>query len=232
MATRYSFSFALLSCLVLTCGIASADVIEGTTIFETTELSDDNNQVSSIINITDTGIVKNISVTINNLEHTSAGDLVAELRFLGPGGPSGPSGEPAYLFFRPNVDGLPIEGSDSNLNGDYTFTDNPDDANFWLEAAATNDMETISDQQAYFASDIGGNFNDIGGVGGGFFGGFNVAGDWQLIITDANTGINENNDGTVTGWTVEFHVQQVPEPATGAIVALAAGFAAMRRRRG
>lgn len=231
MANRYSFSFALLSCLVLTCSSASADVIEATNLFANTELSDANTQVSNTITITDTGIIKSLSVTINNLEHTAAGDLIAELRFLGPGGPSGPGGEPAYLFFRPNVDDIDVNGSLSNLNGDYTFSDDPNGANFWTESAIPDD-ETVPDNLTYFASGENAEFNDLGGVGGGFFGGFDVAGDWQLIVTDANTGITENNDGTVGGWTIEFHVEPIPEPTTGAIVALVAGFAAMRRRRG
>ena len=144
-------------------------------------------------------------------------------------GPSGPGGEPAYLFFRPNVDEVDVIGSRGNLNGSYTFTDDPADADFWSESAIPDDMD-IPDTTPFFASDVDGLYHDLGGPG--FFDGINVQGDWQLIITDANTGVNENNDGTVRSWTVEFHVTPIPEPGSAAMIGLAAVVALSRRRKG
>ena len=180
--------FAVFACLIVGLNVGHADSIEGTGVFANTELSDANNEVMNTITITDSGIIKNISVTINDIQHSNTGDLIAELRYLGPGpgGPSGPGGEPAYLFFRPNVDDVNSVGSRGNLNGSYTFTDNPQDADFWSESAIADDMD-VPDSTPFFASDVDGLYHDLGGPG--FFDGLNVRGDWQLIITDANTGV-------------------------------------------
>ena len=99
---------------------------------------------------------------------------------------------------------------------------------FWFESAIP-DEDIVPDQMPYFASDVDGIYHDLGGPG--FFDGFNAQGDWQLVITDANTGVNENNDGTVQGWTVEFHVTQIPEPGTATIAIFATMLLGCRRRR-
>ena len=129
---RFCFKalFTIALCWLWSINVVSADSIEGTGIFANGELSDNNPEVVSTITITDSGIIKNISVTINGFEHTNTGDLIAELRYLGPGGPSGPGGEPAYLFFRPNVDAGDLVGSQGDLEGNYTFTDDPNHADF------------------------------------------------------------------------------------------------------
>ena len=228
MALHIRSLLAFLVCSVLSVSFCHADIIEGSGIFSNSELSDANNEVMSTITITDSGIIRNISVTINNIEHSNTGDLIAELRFLGPGGPSGPGGLPAYLFFRPNVDDVDLVGSRGNLNGDYTFTDNETDADFWSESAIPDD-EDVPDNVPYAASDQFGVPHDLGGPN--FFEGFNVEGEWQLVITDANTGANENNDGTVDGWTIEFHVDAIPEPGFTAIFATLSMIAAGYRRR-
>ena len=147
---------------------------------------------------------------------------------MGPGGPSGPGGNPAFLFNRPNVDATNVGGAQSNLFGTYTFTDNPNDANFWNESAIP-DNQDVPTANPFFASDVNGDFHDLAGPN--FFGGFDVQGQWELIITDANTGLAQNNDGSVIGWTVEFHVQNIPEPSSSAIAALAVFCLAGRRRR-
>lgn len=227
MASNFTRVSTLMLCLGLAASFAQADSIIGDGVFSNTELSDANPEVMSTITITDSGFIKNISVTINDIQHTNTGDLIAELRFLGPGGPSGPGGLPAYLFFRPNVDAIDTVGSRGNLNGNYTFTDDPTDNDFWLESAIPDDQDVPS-QEPYFASDMFGIYHDIGGPD--FFDGFNARGDWQLIITDANTGINENNDGTVQGWTIEFHVIPIPEPGGAVIMPLMALVLSRRRR--
>ena len=42
---------------------------------------------------------------------------------------------------------------------------------------------------------------------------------------------NENNDGTVEGWSVEFHVDPIPEPGVSALVAVFFLAVGLGRRR-
>lgn len=191
-------------------------MVMGQGVFESPAILDNGGDVVSTINITDAGFIQDIRVTILGIQHTNVGDLVAELRYLGPGGPSGPGGQPAYLFFRPNVDMTNTLGSRGNLDGNYTFTTDPSDANFWSETAIPDD-ETVNDELDYFASDINGDFHDLSGPN--FFGGFNTVGEWQLVIRDDNSfGLNE---GSVEGWNIKFVVTPIPEPSAALVGALA-----------
>ena len=214
-------------CVVASFGdVCLADTIQGQASFNETQIVDGDDGVFSTVSIAESGIIQDVSVTIENINHTSVGDLVAELRFLGNGGPSGPGGNPAYLFFRPNVDDSGLLGSRSNLDGSYTFTTNGNDSSFWTESSIPDD-EVVNNQIDYFASDADGNFHDLAGPD--FFEGFDAQGDWQLVIRDENAfGLNE---GSVEGWSIEFHVNAIPEPSTAVFLMCAASTALLKRRR-
>lgn len=222
MSHKFSiFHFAVLVAASLTfVNVSIADEVIASNSFDDGAIVDGSDGVFSTVTIQEQGIIEDISVTINGIEHSAVGDLIAELRFLGDGGPS----EPAYLFFRPNALNGTL-GSRSNLSGDYTFTSDPDDANFWSESAIPDD-ETVPSDLPFFQSDENGDFHDLGGPE--FFEGFNSAGQWQLAIIDAED--FGNNEGTVEGFTLQFHVSAIPEPASTGIFA-AALLMMVRRRR-
>lgn len=211
----FVFVLAMNACVV------QADVtVSGSGTFGTTAITDANNEVFSTVSIAESRTITDISVTIEGLEHSNAGDLIAELRFLGPGGPA----NPAFLFFRPNVDGTGTLGSLSNLNGDYTFTSDPSDSDFWAESSIPDD-ETVSDSEDFFFSDPGGDFNDLSSSE--FFGGLSTQGEWQLVITDGNS--FGNNEGSVQGFTINF--ETIPEPSTGLVLLGLGAFFGARRRK-
>jgi len=218
MLTRIFILFVFV--LAAGTGVVQADTVTGSGTFGNTAITDANNEVFSTISISESRVITDISITIEGLEHTNTGDLIAELRFLGAGGPA----NPAFVFFRPNVDNTGTLGSLSNLNGNYTFTSDASDADFWAESSIPDD-ETVSDNQNFFFSDEAGDFNDL--ASNEFFGGQSTAGQWQLVITDANTfGVNE---GSVQAWTIDF--ETIPEPTTGLILAGLGAFFGVRRNR-
>ena len=216
------FGFVLLGSFPV--AFCHADFVSGSGTFENGALVDDpmNNEVFSVVTITETGFIQDISITITGLEHTNTGDLIAQLRFLDQ---NQEGGEPAYVFFRPNVDVANTLGSRANLNGDYTFTSDQTDASFWSESALPDD-ETVDDSVEFFTSDSNGDFHDLSGPS--FFGGLNVAGEWQLSIMDANA--FGNNEGSVVGWTIDFDVVAIPEPSTTIVTVLAVSGLLLRRR--
>ena len=225
MITRQIFVSAF--CLLMLCAKPCfADDIWGAASFDNGNILDEpNNQVLSTITITEAGIIEDITVTIEGIEHTNVGDLIAELRFIGT-----MTAEPAYLFFRPNVDGADIIGSRSNfgdgLGGRGTYSFGSSGADLWQESAI-GDSEDVPQQQ-YFTSDENGEFHDLGGPQ--FFEGFNTLGQWQLVITDDNS--FGNNVGFVESWSIDFDVVAViPEPATSTLFGIAIAMIAIRRRR-
>ncbi|MEM9411348.1 MAG: hypothetical protein AAGA30_09560 [Planctomycetota bacterium] len=229
LATKISSAVIALVCLLSITSESKCDVVSGSGTFANGSIVDDpmNNEVFSVISIAEAGLIEDISITITGLEHTNAGDLIAELRFLNQS-----TAEPAYLFFRSNVDTAGSLGSRANLDGNYTFTSNqvngnPTGANFWSESALPDD-ETVNDGVEYFTGDTNGDFHDLSGPA--FFGGENTVGDWQLVITDANP--FGNNEGSVVGWTIEFDTVAIPEPTVPVVWVVAVlGFVNRRRYR-
>ncbi len=219
----FATSFLLTSAVLLS--IVNAESISGQANFADPTILNPGS-VFSTITIMESGIIEDISVTIEGIEHTNVGDLIAELRFLGddPGGGT----VPAYLFFRANVDGTKLPGSLSNLDGDYTFTTNDADRDFWSETAGASDDQIVDGTLPFFASDENGDFHDLAAD---FFGGLNAQGQWQLIITDANGSGNPNLTGSVQGWTLNFEVSAIPEPGSAVILVVATCATVVRRRR-
>ena len=200
--------------------ICFADEVTISGTFDDGAILDGSAGVFSTVSIQEQGIIEDVSITINGIQHSSVGDLIAELRFLGPDGPS----EPAFVFHRPNAINGTL-GSRSNLDGDYTFSDDENDSSFWSESALPDD-ETVPTDLVYFQSDENGDPIDLGGPE--FFEGVNSAGQWQLVIIDDED--FGNNEGTVEGWTLQFHISAIPEPTSTGMIAITVLLLTRRRR--
>ena len=230
--TRYEFAKAILAVCIgfcLTAGTSAQIVATSTDLADNTMIPDDgpgSDGIVSIINIMENEIIKDISVTVNDLQHSSLGDLTIELRYLGPVTTNNFGTAP--LLDRVGVEGTGLPGDKSNLDGNYSFTSNfgtDPDISFWSEAANTPEDEVVNPDIDYFASDDTGNFFDIGD----FFAGNSTFGQWELRIADLNDLGNEI--GSVDSFTINFESNAVPEPSTAAILCLAGLGLATRRRR-
>lgn len=222
------FRIFLATCI---CAFASttahSDIIQTSTdIAENTDIPDDGpgtDGIVSIINIMENEIIEDVCVTLNGIEHTSLGDLTAEIRYLGPN--NGGTSPYVPLFDRVAVEGTGLPGDNSNLFGNYTFTSDSTDQDFWSEAASTPEEIVVNAGFDYFASDDTGAFFDIGAA----FAGGTTAGQWEFRIRDLNDLGDEV--GRIDSWTLELKTSVVPEP-TSAVLLCLSGFAmAMRRRR-
>ena len=218
-------------CLALT---VFADVTATSTDIDNDTMIPDNGASSdgvvSIISILDVEIIQDVSFTIHDLKHSSLGDLVAQVRYVGTGTGNGGGNNPnsAPLFFRVGVEGTALPGDKSNLLGDYTFTSNflvDPDTSLWSEAANTAEEDVVDPNINYYASDATGAFFDIKKH---WFGG-TTSGDWELKLIDQNDFGSEI--GSFDGWTINFDsTTAIPEPA-GATAIFVGGIAILLRRR-
>jgi subtilisin-like proprotein convertase family protein len=206
------------------------------------------------INVVENEVIQDISVTIEGLQHSWAGDLVATLRKVDGTGTPIP-GLSATLFSRisanfsdpsdPSTGDGP--GNSSNFGGGYTFstfnplnTNNP--ASIWSAADDQNENEAIvtsfAGQQftasnfsetvdnAYIASGVNESVVPLADI----FGGESTAGAWEFRIEDRL----RNNEGSFTGVTLNFNSGvAVPEPGSIGLLALGTvgGFFYLRRRK-
>jgi len=198
------------------------------------------------ITVVENEIIQDVSVTIEGLNHTFAGDLVATLTRLDSNGlVVGPSID---LFNRIQVANGPAgnPGDSSDFNGSYTFasfdpTNLANPSSIWSAADDFTQDEFIPNTipgaqptfstfnqtigNSYFASDEVETPLDFASV----FGGQSTQGIWQVQISDQNI----ENVGSFTGVTINFDsVPVVPEPGSiGLLAAGALGFLVRRRRR-
>ncbi len=184
---------------------------------------------TSDINVANPGTISSFnSITLDNFSHTWVGDLVFELGHVD-------SGTTVIFMYRPlKVSAISGYGSDSDLNGTYTF-DNDLTSTFgssdsiWLAAsnnsvipggtyAASADVFTGSAKTSYQPVNL-----DV-------FAGESIAGTWELTVRDESIG----DIGTFSGWQFNATIDPAPEPGSatlmicGAIISFVLG--ACRRR--
>ena len=170
----------------------------------------------STVTITEDEVIEDATFTIEGLEHTWIGDLVATVTHV-------ESGTTASLFNR--VQRFPSTtdtGDSSDVNGNFTFVDGGA-GDLWQEAG-TQPNEGVIEGGTFFASDIAGNpfsLNDT-------FAGLSTNSEWQLTLTDAF----EREVGSFTAFTVELGtVTAVPEPGTAVSLGILAMFGGTFYRR-
>lgn len=155
---------------------------------------------NSVINVADSFAIANVSVTLNNLTHTWAGDLIATLSN---------GATTVTLFSRPGQVGGTGFGSSSDFGGNYTFADGGAD----LTAALGGGGAFVIPSGTYAPAGALSAFN-----------GQNSAGNWTLSISD-----NAGGDlGSLGSWTL--NLTAVPTPGAAALLGLAGVAGLRRRR--
>ena len=247
----------LLGSLVLISSSVNADVLnQRDTLNGTFQVITDvtpSGFVTSIprtINVVDNEIIQDISVTIEGLQHTFAGDLVASLSRTDPVTGVITS---IQLFDRIQLaNGPPGNfGDSSNFSGEYTFSSFESDptnasnpASIWSEADSipTDQIiqtslsgqltaNTFADtlQNSYFATDSVETPLSFATNSDGTnrFAGQSTQGIWNFQISDENA----NNVGSFTGVTINFlSAPAVPEPSSACLIAIG-GLYFLRRRK-
>ncbi|MEM7453726.1 MAG: proprotein convertase P-domain-containing protein [Planctomycetota bacterium] len=168
--------------------------------------------VSETATITRSETINDLSITLNDFDHTWVGDLVGTLTHVN-------TGTEVTIFNRVDVYGTSGSGDGSNMFGDYTFGDGGDD--FWREANSGNSSYVLSPGM-YEATDEQGNVNSLQAA----FAGESTAGVWRLTIEDADA----NESGSFGSWQINFS-STIPEPTSLGVVAGLLGLAAIARRR-
>ena len=160
------------------------------------------------------GMVTDVMLTIEGLNHTWAGDLNISLEH---------DGTVVNLSNRPGVD--PVAGGfgfNIDLAGDFVFADG--NANF--DASVEQQQANTEFGGDGFLTGDEGPFSGNDALAG--FVGSNADGDWNLIITD-----NAGGDlGGYAQWTLTVSTgAAIPEPATFGVLIGMAGLGLVRRRR-
>jgi len=163
---------------------------------------------TSDINVAVPGtIVSFNSITLDSFSHTWIGDLVFELEHVD-------SGTTVILMYRPlKVSAISGFGSDSDLNGTYTF-DNDLTSTFGsadsIWQAASNNSVIPSGTYAASADVFTGSANtSYQPVNLNVFSGESITGTWELIVRDESI----QDVGTFSGWQFNATVAPSPEPA-------------------
>jgi hypothetical protein len=131
-------------------------------------------------------MVSDVTVTLTNLTHGYAGDLIAQLQHV-------ESGTTIDLFRRVGSISNTDCGSQARFQGSYRFNDSFT-GNLW----STPPRTLVLPAGDYFASTTSGTKAQLVGPGG--FRGQGVSGTWRLTLTD-----NASTDtGTLGGWTLHL----------------------------
>ncbi|MBL9141062.1 MAG: hypothetical protein JNK53_04285 [Phycisphaerae bacterium] len=208
-------STVILAAGALTCA-AGAEVYMGTG-----GAVADNNAAGSdfTLNVADSLIVSDISVTLTNFRHAYLGHLVATLTHE-------PTGKSITLFDQVGRTTSSSKGDSSDFHYDYTFADGG--SNLWAAAQAAGGSTKLA-SGTFYASGAGiGSTAAAGPASLSFastFAGIDAQGTWKLNVSDRASGNTLNND-----WSWSMNVTAVPGPGAMALVA-AAGFVGTGRRR-
>ena len=199
--------------------VAIASAASATTYTGSGGTIPDNNPTgfSSVINVTDDFIVKDITISLVGLTHTWIGDLVVSITKMDGG--ANPS---QFLFNRVGKTVATTGfGDSSNLGGTYSFND-AFTGNLWTAAEGGGTDFTVP----------GGNYFASGALSSSqvllkpTFAGLHGVGMWKITIVDAAGG----DLGSLGSWTLTFEKNPVPAPGALALLGLA-GLAGSRRRR-
>lgn len=168
---------------------------------------------TSDINVANPGTITSFnSITLDNFSHTWVGDLVFELEHVD-------SGTTVIFMYRPlKVSAISGYGSDSDLNGTYTF-DNDLTSTFgssdsiWL--AASNDSIIPGGTYAASADVFTGSANtSYQPVNLNVFSGESITGTWELIVRDESI----QDVGAFSGWQFNATVNPAPEPGSATLI--------------
>ncbi|MEQ9357436.1 proprotein convertase P-domain-containing protein [Coleofasciculus chthonoplastes] len=127
--------------------------------------------------VTEDIAIRNVTVTLKNLEHTWVGDLIAQLRHV-------ETGVVVDLFRRPGQPQFSSSGYSNDLNGDYSFND-----------SFSHSFDSVAASHAVIPS---GNYCATQTLS--VFEGRSSAGTWQLIINDCSAG----DSGSLESWTLNL----------------------------
>jgi subtilisin-like proprotein convertase family protein len=169
--------------------------------------------------VTESGPLASVDITLTGLVHTWAGDLIATL--------TAPGGTVADLMRRPTTAGTPLStfGDSSNFNGTYRFIDGGADLGVELNLGLSAYVVRSGDYQASTRT-VGVTANTpvfLNTV----FAGTEIFGTWVLRISDNAAG-DLGSLGSAT-----LNVTPVPEPGTYLMFGAGLlGLLAWRRRRG
>lgn len=164
-------------------------------------------------NVTDTGPVTGLDLTLTNLAHTWAGDLIVTL--------TAPGGTVADIMRRTTTVATSTVGDSTNFNGNYRFIDSG--ANLATALNALGDAANLAsgDYAASTRTAVPGaastnvSLNTI-------FNGVSAFGTWTLRISD-NAALDTGTLGSAT-------LNIIPAPGAVALAGIA-GLAGIRRRR-
>jgi hypothetical protein len=168
---------------------------------------------TSDINVANPGTIASFnSITLDDFSHTWVGDLVFELEHVD-------SGTTIILMYRPlKVSAIGGYGSDSDLNGTYTFDNDLTSTygsgdSIWL--AANNNSVIPGGTYAASADVFTGSANtSYQPVNLNVFSSESIAGTWELIVRDESI----QDVGTFSGWQFNATVEPAPEPAGAALM--------------
>jgi hypothetical protein len=160
------------------------------------------------INVPDSFNVTDITVTLNDMNHTWAGDLRVWLE--------APDGATVDIVNRIGVIGGAGAGDSSDYGGTYSFNDSFA-GDIWTVAAGLGSAEVIPGGD-YFPTTVDGAVSSINSIANQ-----NSMGNWTLRISDNAAG----DTGDIGSWTLTL----VPTPGALALFGLAGVCGSRRRRR-